>query len=443
MSSAQPKVLHPVLGDPMVRYSLRLAQEVGARPVALVVGYGADQVREATADFAVTYVLQEEQLGTGHAVLQARAALEGRADAVLVFYADMPLLRAETVQALVEHHRASGATLTLLTVEQEESLGFGRVVRDAEGRVQAIVEERDCTPEQRAIRELNCGVYVFRAPWLWANLPRLERNPRKGEYYLTDLVALAAAQGEPIAAVAAADPEEVLGINTRVHLAQAEVVLRRRINERWMLAGVTLVDPARTYIQATVVIGRDTVLWPDTYLLGRTVVGERCEIGPGSWIVDSQVGDGCRVMASVLEGAVMEAGSNIGPFSHLRRGAHLGPGAHVGNFAEIKNARLGAGAKMGHFSYLGDAEVGPRANIGAGTITCNYDGERKHRTEIGEDAFLGSDTLLVAPVKVGKGAKTGAGAVVTRDVPPHALAYGVPARVQKVLRPSEGAEGEE
>jgi len=411
--------------------------------VALVVGYGADQVREATADFEVAYVLQEEQLGTGHAVLQARAALEGKADAVLAFYADMPLLRAETVRSLVEEHRASGATLTLLTVEQEDSMGFGRVVRDAEGRVVAIVEERDCTPEQRAIQELNCGVYVFRAPWLWANLPRLERNPRKGEYYLTDLVALAAAQGEPIAAVAAAEPEEVLGINTRVHLAQAEAILRQRINERWMLAGVTLVDPTRTYIQATVTIGRDTVIWPDTYLLGNTAIGEGCVIGPGSWIVDSRIGDGCRVMASVLEEAVMEAGSNIGPFSHLRRGAHLGPGAHVGNFAEIKNARLGAGAKMGHFSYLGDAEVGPRANIGAGTITCNYDGERKHRTEIGEDAFLGSDTLLVAPVKVGKGAKAVAGAVVTRDIPPYALAYGVPARVQRVLRPLEGEEGEE
>ncbi|MBC7225436.1 MAG: bifunctional N-acetylglucosamine-1-phosphate uridyltransferase/glucosamine-1-phosphate acetyltransferase, partial [Anaerolineae bacterium] len=263
MRSAWPKVLHPLLGEPMVRYSLRMAQDVGARPVALVVGHGADQVREATADFEVVYVLQEEQLGTGHAVLQARSALDGQAGTVLVFYADMPLLRAETVQAVVARHREAGATLTLLTVEQDDSMGFGRVVRDAEGRVQAIVEERDCTPAQRAIRELNCGVYAFQAAWLWENLPRLERNPRKGEYYLTDLVAMAAAQGEPIAAVQTEDVEEVLGINTRVHLAQAEAVLRRRVNERWMLAGVTLVDQARTYIQATVTIGRDTVIWPD------------------------------------------------------------------------------------------------------------------------------------------------------------------------------------
>mgnify|MGYP005844101041 CR=1 FL=1 len=441
MRSRLPKVLHPLVGEPMVRHVVRLVQGLGARPVVLVVGYGAKQVKEATADFDLAYALQEEQQGTGHAVLQARPHLEGLADPVLALYADMPLLKAGTLQSLLTKHEEEGATLTLLTVNNEDSMGFGRVLRDASGRVQAVVEERDCTPGQRAIRELNCGVYAFRADWLWANLPNLEPSPVKGEYYLTDLVAMASSQGEPVEAVRTEDVEEVLGINTRVHLARAEAALRRRINEGWMLEGVTLVDPSATYIQAAVRIGQDTVVWPNTFLLGETVVGQGCEIGPGSWIVDSLVGDGCRVMASVLEGAVMEAGSNVGPFSHLRRGARVGQGAHVGNFAEIKNSVLGPGAKMGHFSYLGDAEVGAGANIGAGTITCNFDGERKHRTVVGEDAFLGSDTLLVAPVEVGKGAKTGAGAVVTRDVPPGALAYGVPARVQGKAR-SQEKEGE-
>jgi len=439
MRSQLPKVLHPVGGVPMVRHALHLAQGLGAEPVVLVVGHGAEQVKEATADLAPAYALQREQLGTGHAVLQALPHLEGGGDRVLVFYADMPLLRAETLAKLAAHHQEAGATLTLLTVVNEDSMGFGRVLRDPSGRVAAVVEERDCTPEQRAVRELNCGVYVFQAAWLRENLPHLERNPAKGEYYLTDLVAMASAQGEPVEAVQTGDVEEALGINNRVHLARAEAIMRRRINERWMLEGVTLVDPGTTYIEASVTIGQDSVIWPNTYLLGETTIGRGCEIGPGSWIVDSQVGDGCRVMVSVLEEAVMEEGSDIGPFSHLRRGAHLGRGAHVGNFAEIKNSRLGAGAKMGHFSYLGDAEVGAEANIGAGTITCNFDGERKHRTEVGAGAFLGSDTLLVAPVRVGEGAKTGAGAVVTRDIPPGALAYGVPARVQRKGRP----EGEE
>jgi len=443
MRSRWPKVLHPLAGEPMVCHALLLAQALGAGPVVLVVGYGAEQVQEASADFDVAYALQEEQLGTGHAVLQALPHLEGQVDRVLVFYADMPLLRAETLAHLVARHEETGATLTLLTVVNEDPMGFGRVLRDASGRVSAVVEERDCTPEQRAVRELNCGAYVFQAAWLWENLPRLEQNREKGEYYLTDLVGMASAQGEPVEAVRTEDVEEALGINNRVHLARAEAIMRHRINERWMLEGVTLVDPATTHIQASVTIGEDSVIWPNTFLLGKTAIGQGCEIGPGSWIVDSQVGDGCRVMASVLEEAVMEEGSNIGPFSHLRRGARLGPGVHVGNFAEIKNSRLGAGAKMGHFSYLGDAEVGPGANIGAGTITCNFDGERKHRTEIGEDAFLGSDTLLVAPVKVGKGARTGAGAVVTQDIPAGTLAYGMPAQVRRKVRPEGEGEGEE
>jgi bifunctional UDP-N-acetylglucosamine pyrophosphorylase/glucosamine-1-phosphate N-acetyltransferase len=303
-------------------------------------------------------------------------------------------------------------------------------VRDGSGGVHKIVEETVATPEELAIRELNAGVYCFDAEWLWSRIDRIPLSLPKGEYYLPDLVGIAVDEGRRVEAVTSADSAEVLGINTRVHLAEAERALRLRINERWMLAGVTIVDPETTTIEPGVVIGQDTTVHPNTHLRGRTAVGARCAIGPNTVVEDCQIGDRCKVLASVLEQAVMEDDSGIGPFGHLRKGARLCRGAYMGNFGELKNTTLGPGAKMGHFSYLGDAQIGAEANIGAGTITCNFDGKRKHSTEIGEGAFIGSDTMLVAPVKVGKGAKTGAGSVVTHDVPDDTLAYGVPARVK-------------
>jgi len=441
MRSDLPKVLHPLVGRPMVLYAVEAARAVGDLPPVLVVGHRAEEVRRVVGD-AVIYVEQREQKGTGHAVLQARDALRGRADLVLVTYADMPLLRAETLRDLVARQRDNRGPLSLLTLVAEDPRGFGRVVRGEGGAVAAVVEEAVATPEQLAIRELNAGVYCFDAEWLWSNLDRIPVSLPKGEYYLTDLVEMAAAQGLRVESVAVEDPTEAMGINTRVHLAEAEAVLRGRINRRWMEAGVTMVDPETTYVEVEVRIGRDTVIWPNTILRGHTAIGERCQIGPNALIEDSTIGDDCRVVASVVEQAVMEEGSDVGPFSHLRPGARLGAGAHVGNFGEVKNATLGPGAKMGHFSYLGDATVGAGANIGAGTITCNFDGERKHRTEIGEEAFIGSDTMLVAPVRVGKGARTGAGSVVTHDIPDGALAYGVPARIRKRKQGSEKAEEE-
>lgn len=429
MRSALPKVLHPLAGRPMVFYSVEAARALSDLAPLLVVGRGAEQVRQVVGD-AVAYVIQAEQLGTGHAVLQVRQVLEGRATEVLVFYADMPLLTAGTLQRVVDARREGGAAVSILTVMAQDPRGFGRVVRDERGNVQRIVEETEATQDELALGELNAGVYAFDAAWLWAHLPDLPVR-RAGEYYLTDLVGMAADEGQPVASVVTDDAAELLGINTRVHLAEAEAVLRQRINRRWMEAGVTMPDPQAVYVEAEVTIGQDTVIWPDTHLRGRTLIGARCQIGPGTIVRDSTIGDGCRVVASVVEEAVMEEGSDVGPFSHLRSGAHLRAGAHVGNFCEVKNATLGPGAKMGHFSYLGDAEVGAEANIGAGTITCNFDGERKHHTDIGDGAFIGSDTMLVAPVRVGKGARTGAGSVVTRDVPDGALAYGVPARVQE------------
>ncbi len=437
MKSDLPKVLHPLGGHPLVTYSLKAARALtDTRPV-LVVGYGAERVQEAVGDQAIL-VRQAEQLGTGHAVLQAEPILAGQADIVLVLYADMPLIRPETLKALVQAHTRQGdATITLVSVIADQPRGFGRVVRDAAGNVVALVEEAQATPEQLAIRELNAGIYCFDAHWLWPHLHQLPLSP-KGEYYLTDTVALAVAEGRTVQALIAEDPEEMLGINTRVHLAEAEAVLRRRINQRWMEAGVTLLDPLTTYIQDTVEIGPDTVILPNTHLWGKTRVGAACTLGPNTILRDTTLGDRCRVEASVLEGAILEDDVTVGPFAHLRPGAHLARGVHLGNFAEVKNAALGPGTKVGHFSYIGDATLGANVNIGAGTVTCNFDGERKHHTVIEDGAFIGSDTMLVAPVTIGRGAKTGAGAVVTRDVPPGSLAYGVPARVVKHIVTEEG-----
>ena len=429
MKSDLPKVLHPLAGRPLVTYAVEMARTLaGTRPV-LVVGHRAEAVREAVGDSAV-FVEQTEQLGTGHAVLQARQALRGQSDLVLVTYADMPLLTTETLLRLVERQRENPGPLSILTVVADDPRGFGRVMRDESDAVVQVVEEAVAAPEQLAIRELNVGVYCFDADWVWTHVDRIPLSLPKQEYYLTDLIGMAVAEGLRVEAVATEDAAEALGINTRVHLAEAESVLRRRINEHWMLAGVTIVDPATTYVEPGVTIGQDTTIRPNTHLRGETTIGRNCHIGPNTIIVDCQIGDGCRVLASVLEQAVMEDGSDVGPFGHLRKGARLCEGAHMGNFGEMKNARLGPGAKMGHFSYLGDAEVGAGANIGAGTITCNFDGVHKHKTVIEEGAFIGSDTMLVAPVRVGKKAKTGAGAVVTHDVPDGAVVYGVPARVR-------------
>ncbi len=431
MRSALPKVLHALLGRPMAWYALEAArQATGAQPV-MVVGHEAETVQRALGDQA-RFVVQEPQLGTGHAVAQASPLLQDRAGSVLVTYADMPLLRAETLTRLMQAQESHTGPITMLTVVADDPRGFGRVVRNSAGQVQAVVEEPQATPEQLAIRELNVGVYCFAAGWLWEALERIPLSP-KGEYYLTELVGIAVADGLSVQALVAEDLSEMIGINTRVHLAEAEAVLRRRINREWMLAGVTIVDPATTYIEPGVTLGRDTVVWPNSYLQGDTHIGEACTIGPNTIVRDTRMGDRCKVLASVLESAVLEDDVDMGPFGHLRKGAHLAQGVHMGNFGEVKDSYLGAGTKMGHFSYIGNATIGPDVNIGAGTITCNYDGVNKHPTEIGAGVFIGSDTMLVAPVKLGEGSRTGAGAIVTKDVPPHTLAVGMPARAIRNL----------
>jgi bifunctional UDP-N-acetylglucosamine pyrophosphorylase/glucosamine-1-phosphate N-acetyltransferase len=431
MKSALPKIMHPLCGRPMVLLALEAAEAAGGGKPILVVGHGADAVREAAGDRA-EFVVQPELLGTADAVRRAESVLRGKAEHVLVFNGDMPLWKPETLQQLAQAGKKAPGPTVLLTGIAKDARLFGRVIRDGSGGVAEIVENAHLTPEQKAIREVNLGAYCFRAEWLWAALAKVTPSP-KGEYYLTDLVALAAREGGA-SAIVVEDEAEWIGINTRAHLAEAEAALRKRINRRWMEAGVGMQDPAATYIALDATIGEGTLIRANTHLEGKTVIGRDCLIGPNTVIRQSSIGDRCRVECSLVEQATMEADAAIGPFGHLRSGAYLERGAHMGNFGELKNSRLGAGAKMGHFSYLGDATVGAGANIGAGTITCNFDGKKKHSTEIGAGAFIGSDSMLVAPVKIGKGAVTGAGSVVTHDVPDNTLAVGVPARkVRKIV----------
>ena len=436
MKSNLPKILHRVAGKPLIWHALEaISQSTTEKPI-VVVGHGADEVTKYLGDSAQT-VLQEPQLGTGHAVMQAEALLKGKTDLVVVCYSDMPLLRGETLQKLVETQKNNKGPVSMLTVVADDPRGFGRIIRKADGTVDAIVEEYVATADQLQIKELNVGGYCFDANWLWDALHRITKNPKKGEYYLTDTIELASKAGLPVQATVMDDVEETIGINTRVHLSDAEIAMRRRINQKHMLNGVTMIDPASTYIEIGVSIGRDTVIMPNTYLHGKTEIGEDNVIGPNSIIRDTKIGDHCKVLASVLESAVLEDHVDMGPFARLRKGAHLGSHVHMGNFGEVKDSHLSDGVKMGHFSYIGNAEIGANTNIGAGTITCNYDGEKKHPTEIGEDVFIGSDTMLVAPLKIGARARTGAGAVVTKDVAEDTLVVGVPARAIKKLERKE------
>ncbi len=434
MKSDTPKVLHMLGERPILSWVVDFCRAATQNAPTVVVGPDADEIRNQMAP-DVRYVVQEKRLGTGHATLQARDALQKRADLILIVNADLPLIEVDTLKRLISVQEDNSGPLSILTARTSEARGFGRILRSADGRILGIIEQAQATPEQLAIEELNVGAYVVRAAWLWDHLPGLPLSP-KGEYYLTDLVMLAAKAEQPVGSTEVGDLSEVIGINNRLHLAEAEAALRSRINRRWMLAGVTLVDPQTVYIGPDVDIGNDTLILPNTHLQGNTVVGSRCRLGPNTILRDTAIGDDCEVTASVLEGAVLEDDVDVGPFAHLRSGARLCRGVHMGNFGELKNSTLNAGVKMGHFSYIGDTTVGENTNIGAGTITCNYDGERKYPTEIGAEAFIGSDTMLVAPVKIGAKARTGAGSVVTRDVPDGAVAVGVPARV--VRKPDKG-----
>jgi bifunctional UDP-N-acetylglucosamine pyrophosphorylase/glucosamine-1-phosphate N-acetyltransferase len=436
MRSRLPKLLHHLGGQPMVLHAVQAAEGLVAGLPVLVVGFGADAVRSAVGSRA-EFVEQTDQRGTGHALLQAKDALKGNADLIIVSNADLPLLQAQTLKKLVDAQKKNKGPFTILVLKQKEARGFGRVKRNQSGKPVAIIEEAEATPKQLAIDELNVGAYCFNAKWLWPALVKLKPSPKKREYYLTDLLALAAKDNLRVQTVTLDDPDEAIGVNTREHLAEAEAALRKRVNRQWMLAGVTLIDPQSIYIDSHVTIGQDTVIWPNTMLLGDSHVGEDSVIGPNTVVRDSRIGDACKIEAAVVEGALIEDRVTIGPFAHLRKGAQLGVGVHMGNFGEIKNSTLASGVKMGHFSYIGDATIGANVNIGAGTITANFDGTNKNPTVIEEGVFIGSDTMLVAPLHIGKGARTGAGSVVTKDVPAHTVVVGVPARAIRKLEESD------
>jgi bifunctional UDP-N-acetylglucosamine pyrophosphorylase/glucosamine-1-phosphate N-acetyltransferase len=428
MRSQRPKVLHPVLGLPLLEYVLRTAFALSPRRVILVVGHGADEVKETFGSRALTFVEQSEQLGTGHALRCAEAVV--KAPRFLVLPGDVPLLRLEALQGLCEAHAVHGALLSFLTFSPEDPGGYGRVIRDESGIPKSIIEAKDAPPEVLAIREVNAGIYCMEnVPELWEILKALSNENAQGEYYLTDLVAALYPRTH---ALSWPEPQDLLGVNTRGDLARAEWVLRERIVQALHDAGVTVVDPLTAYIGPDVTVGQDTILQPGVFLYGKTEVAEACEVGPQAYLIDTTVGRSAKVWFSVLEGAYVGEGARIGPYAHLRPGARIGPRARIGNFVEVKNAEIGEEARAGHLSYIGDAEVGAGTNIGAGTITCNYDGVRKHRTVIGKGAFIGSNTALVAPVTVGEGAVVGAGSVITEDVPPYALALG---RSRQVIKP--------
>ena len=428
MRSQTPKVLHLVAGKPLLAHVLDTVRGAGARPV-IVLSKESEPARAIVGDGAVV-ALQEPPRGTGDAVRVALGAIPDAAGEAFIVYGDSPLLRSATLRALTDLRAKRGAPLALLSGLVGTANAYGRVVRDASGDVARVVEARLATPEEKRLGESNLGAYAVDLAWLRKAVPRLRPN-ETGEVFLTDLVALAVADGARVAAYCTDDPDEGMGVNTRVELAAAEDVVRRRIRDRHMLAGVTFHDPGSSLVDADVEIAPDAVIEHGSILEGHTRIGSGTRVGPYAIVRDTTIGERCRVEAAVLEGATLEDDVEIGPYSHLRPGAHLEQGVEMGNFGEVKKARLGKGTKMHHFSYIGDALVGQRVNIGAGTITLNYDGVRKHRTEIGDDAFIGSDSMLRAPIKIGARAVTGAGSVVTKDVPDDMLAVGVPARIRK------------
>jgi bifunctional UDP-N-acetylglucosamine pyrophosphorylase / glucosamine-1-phosphate N-acetyltransferase len=423
MKSENPKGLHAACGVPMAGLIGRALKEAGVERPIVVVGHRGDLLQEALGE-SFDFAWQHTQEGTGHAARMAAPLLKSCTGEVLITPGDTPLLQGSTLQALVEAHRASGASCTVATVVMHDATGYGRVIRGQDGAVEKIVEHKDASESERQVREINTGIFCFDVRLLLEVLPELSNKNKQSEYYLTDTVELINRKGGKVEAFVFSDPDEAMGVNDRWQLAEAEKALRRRILKRHALNGVSIIDPDTTYIGADVSIGIDTVIEPMTSLQGNTVVGAHCTIGPSSRVVNSTIGDSCTVLMSHLSGATMLEGSRCGPYANLRPGSVLGEKAKVGNFVEIKNASLGAGAAVSHLSYIGDGAVGERTNIGAGTIFCNYDGFGKHRTEIGDGVFVGSNSTLVAPVSIEDGAMIAAGSVVTSDVPENALAIG-------------------
>ena len=421
MKSALPKVLHKVCGKEMVRCVLDAATSAGSKRNIVVVGFGADEVRKAL-DGAAEVVVQEEQLGTGHAVLQAEPYLRETKGMVMVLCGDTPLLTVGLLRKLYEEHEKAGAKATVLTAIMPDATGYGRVIRTASGDVDRIVEHKDATENERKVREVNAGIYCFEKDALFSALSKVGCENAQGEYYLPDVLSILRGRGEKVWAVTADDYEETLGVNSRIHLAQAEKILRRRKNLELMESGVTLMDPESTFIDMDVSVGRDTVIYPFTWLEGKTNVGGGCNLGPSSRFTDVKIGDGVTAHFVYAHECEIEDGVTMGPFVHIRPDSQIGKDAKIGNFVEVKNSNIGEGSKLPHLQYIGDCDMGAGVNMGCGTITVNYDGKQKFRTKIGDNAFVGCNSNLVAPVSVGDGAYIAAGSTITKDVPAEELA---------------------
>lgn len=440
MKSRRAKVLHKLDGKALIAHVCERAAAINPGRICVVVGHQADQVKtavnEALGDASALFADQEKQRGTGDAVMAARNQLAGNSATLVILSGDVPLVRVETLSALIRAHHDKKAVCTILTVRLENPAGYGRIVRDAHDRFVRIVEQKDANDEERQIREINSGIYCFNSDKLFAALAEVQPHNQQGEYYLTDVAEILKNSGGGVELYLHSDAREVSGINTRAELAEFENLLRRNTVRRLMIdGGVTFIDPSHVYVSSDAQIGRDCVIWPDVHIEGKSVIGEDCEIHQGSRVTNSRVGhrtvikDHCVIVDSDIAGDCA-----VGPFAHLRMNARVEERAVVGNFVEMKKSRLGRGSKSMHLTYLGDATIGENTNIGAGTVTCNYDGKTKHATVIGDNVKIGSDTMLVAPVQVGDGAVTGAGSVVTEDVPPDTLVTGVPAKVKKNLK---------
>lgn len=432
MKSKLYKVLHPVCGKPMVGHVVDTLQHIQTARTVVVVGYGAEAVQAYLGD-KVEYALQEQQLGTGHAVLQAQQALEDEEGVTIVICGDTPLISEQTLLDMLELHQQSGAAATVLTADLEQPYGYGRIIRSkTNGQVSKIVEQKDCSQEETQVKEINTGTYCFSNKKLFAALSLVTNHNAQQEYYLTDVIGILVNQNEVVQASRMKDFTESIGVNDRVALSEAEQLLKLRINRKHMLNGVTIIDPAHTYIEADVRIGADTVLQPGTVLRGNTVIGADCQIGPQTEITDSTIQDDVTIKQSVLLEAEVDSHTSVGPFAYLRPGAKLGQHVKIGDFVEIKNASLGEGTKVSHLSYVGDAVVGKNVNFGCGAITVNYDGYNKSLTEIGDDAFVGSNVNLIAPVKIGQGAYVVAGSTITHNVDENDLAI---ARERQINKP--------
>jgi bifunctional UDP-N-acetylglucosamine pyrophosphorylase/glucosamine-1-phosphate N-acetyltransferase len=435
MKTDTPKVLHELMGKPVIEYVLAACAKSGVEDITLVIGHEKEKIRTYLKD-RVKYAEQLQQLGTGHAVMQAMPCLENFEGDIMIVCGDMPLLSAETICSFLELHRNSGSKVSLLTAIMDDPGKLGRIVRSSSGTVEAIVEAVDATPEQLAIKEVNTGTYLFDAAYLREILPQIGLPNAQSELYLTDTIVLSRKNNIEVQAVACGDAMESLGINSRKDLAIAAKAIKDRINGKLMESGVTLYDPDNTYIEENVVIGRDTTILPGCMILGNTTIGERCIIGPHTRIQNSKIGNECVVQESVVIDSEAGDSNQIGPYAHMRPATITGNSVKIGNFVETKKSVVGDGSKISHLSYVGDSTLGKKVNIGAGTITCNYDGVKKNPTIIKDNAFIGSNTNLIAPVTVGEGARTGAGAVVKKDVPDYTVAVGLPARnIRKLNRP--------